>query len=277
MEKTRRGEQERKRGSMAEWLRTVFVKSRWLTALALLLVLWTAVGIRFALTRTESEEALLLTAFTAAGEPYIEEGRLEITAYYGDRYLGTDERRELLLSLAQDFGLEPQEGVTEAESAGRETISVHRQARYADTTITLVSMEKENSMLMQHYILLSLKIYGDNQESLIHYRTRFIEALESCAVTQYSATMQLVGRLSGNLSVAERNRLADEMLAQLNCAIVAENRAEAQYTVYGYSKEVAEYIVSDGKKINVQTAFTYDESRNETRVYLATPLISGGW
>ena len=59
--------------------------------------------------------------------------------------------------------------------------------------------------------------------------------------------------------------------------IAYENRKEDLFTVYAYSGLIEEYITVAGSKVNMQIAMSYDEKKDITFVYLATPFLNDGY
>ena len=63
--------------------------------------------------------------------------------------------------------------------------------------------------------------------------------------------MSLKGELNGAVNYYERNRLADELLDILDAKVVSENRENDLFTIYAYTGLVDEYVMSAGRKINI--------------------------
>ena len=56
--------------------------------------------------------------------------------------------------------------------------------------------------------------------------------------------------------------------------MVVEQRGDELYTVYAYTGLINDYVKSEGNKINVNIAFNYNEKKNKTNLYVATPILN---
>ena len=65
---------------------------------------------------------------------------------------------------------------------------------------------------------------------------------------------------------------AQDMLDMMNAKLSVGRHMEDVYTVYAYNKGIKNYIMIGKDKVNVNICIGYDEEKNETTVYLATPM-----
>ena len=130
-----------------------------------------------------------------------------------------------------------------------------------------------------HYIVVRLTIFEDMDSDILAYQERLENLLEELDIKQKSmnTTLQFSGSYAGDLSLDEKNKIADEMIGNLEGKVVFESRENDLYTIYAYTGSIPEYITVDHNKINIQVAMSYDQSTDTTKVYLATPIISGDW
>ena len=164
-----------------------------------------------------------------------------------------------------------------------------RKAKKANTTIKVISLldnpvtdafaQVEESREAMHYIVVRLTIFEDMDSDILAYQERLENLLEELDIKQKSmnTTLQFSGSYAGDLSLDEKNKIADEMIGNLEGKVVFESRENDLYTIYAYTGSIPEYITVDHNKINIQVAMSYDQSTDTTKVYLATPIISGDW
>lgn len=77
-------------------------------------------------------------------------------------------------------------------------------------------------------------------------------------------------------------RLTKEELEGLAFAVFTEEKAEpvqslsadGMFSAYGYSPRIHDYVVSEGKKINLNLVASYNEKENRTEIILASPLYN---
>ena len=87
-------------------------------------------------------------------------------------------------------------------------------------------------------------------------------------------TTMAYGFYKGQLSLEERNEIADDILESLGAHVVSESRTQQLYTIYGYTGGINDYIMQGDHAVNINVAMNYDEEKDRTRVYLAIPLMS---
>lgn len=78
----------------------------------------------------------------------------------------------------------------------------------------------------------------------------------------------------GEMDTEEFGKLASEAFAKEKAESVQNLSSEGIYSAYGYSPELPEYVVSEGKRINLNLVASYDEEKNRTKVILASPLYN---
>ena len=215
----------------------------------------------------------IVDAFAATEAAYVE-SKLQITADYGTAFLTEHDKQSLISYLAGALGVCMDGEIEYRETEVSQIYSYTKKARQASTTIKAITLREDTS---RTYLYVELSIYQDNAFDILNYRDIILDTLDDMGVTQAETTLQLLGAYDGKTSVEEWDKLADQMIGKLSGKIIYENRAEELYTIYAYSNLLAEYIMVDNKKINMQVAVRYEEDNNRTVVYLATPIIRGEW
>ena len=205
---------------------------------------------------------------------------LEMAAKYETRALTKEQKQKLLGDIADQIGLEigPSDYVWESNSKS-EQLSVHRKSKAADTRISLVSVnvnEDGEIPVIQNYIMVHLDVF-DKMASILEYKKMLHEGFKSLKMSDESAYVQFVGKYPGVLTLDSKNQITDNMIRGLRGHITYENRADDLYTVYAYSGGINDYISVGESKVNIQVAMSYDEGKNETVVYLATPILNGSY
>lgn len=78
----------------------------------------------------------------------------------------------------------------------------------------------------------------------------------------------------GKKSQAEMKEEISFLLASYKGRFVTEVFEDNFYSVYGFSDSIANYIFSDGKKININFVITYNEEKNVTSIIGASPFYN---
>lgn len=95
---------------------------------------------------------------------------------------------------------------------------------------------------------------------------------EDMEVNVYS--LVLGGSYLGCLSDDYIEKNTKEIYKKLGGACIDEKHVDGRYISYGYTPLVGNYIVTQKDKVNLNIVYTYDEEKNETKIYLATPIIN---
>ncbi len=241
-------------------------------------VLWIAVIMQIAVNALLRPESNILEAFVSTNSE-VSSFELEMTADYGNRYLSEADKKELILYVAGQIGLEIDKEVTVNRNDNESEVYAEKKGKNAETLLKVISIENENSSgtpEMNHYLIVRLKLYK-NADSVLKYRDLLEKIFHDLDTTDIQTTMQLSSSYKGKLSLSNMNKIADNMISSLEGKIAYENRKENLFTIYAYSGLLEEYVTSLGTKINIHVAINYDELKDTTNVYLGTPVINGGY
>ena len=240
--------------------------------LILLIGLWIATGTRVVTEKLIYRERDLKEAMAVA-KPGSTTGTVSFAARLKETYLTEQDQKDLIRYVAGELGLaltgEP-ERVTDTEKDG---FFYRKIAKCADTGIKVIG-RTEGEGKKVYYLIVSLVLYEDDGDGIVHYRKRMTEIAQELTVSEGQTSIQLTGRFPHDMTLAAKNRMADRILKKLGCEIVCENREESLYTIYAYTNGMNEYVLSAGDRINVQLAMYYDEIQDETVLCVASPVIT---
>lgn len=258
----------KKKKARSAKLRLLFVL---IAAVWIFVVVQTVAGALF------ERNSSIATAFSAskAGE---QQGTLEITAKYTGTDTDEDGKKQILYRLAEKIGLIITEEPTVIHTEARSEVSYKKQAAEADTDLRIISLAKqaEEGSEEEHYIYAKIHLKYSIQ-AVSSYKKLLQNVLEEMGCTDISATIQLTGTYEGYLTVARRDQVTDEILEAMGGKVAYEHREDDLYTVYAYTALLDDYIVVEGKKINLHIAMSKDEVNYQTIVYLASPILPDTW
>ena len=240
-------------------------------------VLWLAVATQMFMNRFFYEEVKMTQAFVNTNTGDLK-SRIEIIADYKKDYLSETDKKELILYLADSIGLKVDEEIAVTREGTRSEYSYEKQAKNATTRLKVISLEqkKDSAIKMKHYIVVKLDI-RDSIHSIDKYRKLLEDALEDLGVDEKQLTLQYEGSFSGMLSRAEKDRISELMVSELDGEVAIKYEEDNLYTVYAYTGLINEYIISLGSKVNIQIAITYDEQVGKTVICLASPILNQSW
>jgi len=241
-------------------------------------VLWISVIMQLAVNAFLRPDHNILDAFTNTN-PEVASFELEVAADYGNGYLSEADKKELVLYIAREIGLQVDENVIINRKNNDCEVYIEKKNKNAQTLIKVVSVDMENvsdKTEINHYILVRLTIYKD-MDSLLSYRDLIKDIFKKLKAENIQTNMQINGTCQGKLTLEEMNEIADSMVTDLQGKIAYANRQDNLYTIYAYSGLLDEYVNSVGNKINIHIAIDYDEDTDSTRILLGTPVINGGY
>lgn len=202
------------------------------------------------------------------------DGTVSAVVYYSDKYMEDDEKLYLLETLSRGLGITGGMEMLEERDKNRETLWLLKSNSRSDTKIGVVTLKSEGGDTdsgFAHYITYNLNI-KNSPESVCHYAELVRDQLKELGLSE-KVTVTLVGYYSGELDIKQRSALADSLLDGLGAKVVAENRTKELFSVYAYADGLAPGISVGEDTINVNIAINYNEHENQTRLYLAAPVI----
>jgi len=242
-------------------------------ALIVLMGLWIVTGTKLVTEQILYRERNLQEA-VAIARPGSTTGKMLFVARLRDAYLTEVDQQRLLALAAERIGLIISSKPELVQEEGRSSLVYRKEAKYADSEIKVSCLEEKNGKTA-YYLSVTLNLFDDDGEAAMQYQQWMADLAEELGMSQKQASVQVIGRFPHDMTMAARNRLTDRIMKKLGCRIVCENRDEALYTVYAYTKGMDEYVVSGKDRINVQLAMYYDEIKDETVLCVASPLITG--
>ncbi len=260
-----------------ESLKSILSRKKTKITLYIAAVLWLAVATQLFMNRFFYEEAKLTQAFVNTNSGDLRSS-IEMIADYQKDFLSEEDKKQLIYYLANAIGLKIDQKIAVSREEGRSEYSYEKQAKHATTILKVISLEqkKEEEVKMKHYIMVKLRI-KDSIHSMDRYRKLLEEALTKLGVEKKQLTLQYEGSFSGMLTSAEKDRISELMVKELDGEVAMSYEEDGLYTVYAYTGLINEYIMSMGSKVNIQIAIAYDEEAGKTMVYLASPILNTSW
>ena len=248
---------------MYQWFRRIGV--------IFLLILWMMAGMQLFATKNEAKETTVAQVFSAIGDTE----REGIVEYYGQltekkKIIMLEQREEYLREIAEELGIYDHIVVYRTYGENSQTTVLQKDGANADTSLRLVTW-REKGEITRQTLLVHISMDSD-LEMALRVRRRLKSILDEDMETVRSSAL-VSGNYAGNLSLAKRNQIADRLLQDLDASVVTENRDMQLYTIYGYTPYLKEYVRQGKKAVNVNIAMYYDETKDETRVYGAVPVL----
>lgn len=196
-----------------------------------------------------------------------------VVEYYGvykDDFLMLEEREELLHKIALQLGVVDNLKTTRKYEENREETQLYKEGKMAKSSFRFITVTDDAGQVVQ-YMIINLTMQSGMEDGL-GYRKKLDRLMtEYCRESRSSAN--IIGSYKGELSMDERDRITDALLAELGAKVVSENREKQLYTVYGYTPWLGEYEMQGDQAVNINVAMYYSRAKNRTYVYAAIPIL----
>lgn len=221
------------------------------------ITIWVITSVRY-ITGSFLKDADILSAFKSIDGVQVSG---KIVAYGTNCTLMSEEDCEIYLRK-----IISQLGVNCADLGKTEDglIFIEKKSKNADVKVEISCADGKNYI----GIVMDLK---ENVKCLNTYEELVKEIFEADGI-EGDVSLYLYGHLDGALNFAERNYAADKIIRELGAKVVSENRDSNIFTIYAYSDKIPGFVESLGRKVNINVSAEYDEEKNETILYLATPM-----
>ena len=234
-----------------------------------------AVITQLVVNRSFLDETKLVKAFESTMVTPVK-GKLQVVGNFGDKYLTTEDKEKLIDHVSSKLGIK--DTLEKKVVKGNTTISVSAKAQGTSSNtdieaISITSGEKEEIKQTTQYMYVTIDIF-DNMSSVIGYKDIIEDTLADVGLESVDSSILLTGFYQGKLSLFDKNTITDQILDELQAEVTAENRSESIYTVYAYTQNLTNSIEVQGEKVNLNIGFSYNEDKDETTLYLASPIIN---
>lgn len=251
----------------------VLQKKRVRSTIYIVCVLWIAALSQFFINRWFIDDSKLVDAFTKTNSAVLS-SNLYLVADMGNEYYSEEDEKNLLQYVSSEIGLTKDCKIT--KEVNYDAITTSRKSDQAETIVKLLrnkEKKQDGTNQIRRYLTIDLTIFSD-VDNILTYKKKAEKISSKLDAINYESQVTFTGTYDGKLSISERDKIVKQFMRNLQADIVVESRDESLYTIYAYTGLIGDYIKSNGKKINVNLAFTFDETLNETKLYVATPILN---
>ncbi len=194
---------------------------------------------------------------------------------FGEMTLAKATKQTMLIHLAEKLGITDGYEITESEGDEYQETTLTKNGKYGKTVLQIVSMDTENVLgeaVTRQSILCDITVY-DNLEYAAECKET-VETIYEELGMEPTVNIYFKGKTAGELTSSERKQITGDMFQALHATQVQTIENENFTTTYGYTSQFQQSITQNGEKINVNLAFTYNESEDMTYIHLAVPYIA---
>lgn len=242
------------------------------TAVCIAGILWLITAVRvFGDTNTMADNERVISAF---GNNSYREVSADITTYgkYGNMEL-TDTAKEIILEkAAEKIGISNYSITSGLQENGKVT-TLKQTGKNGDVLCKFITFEKNadgKAVEYEQYVYVGITL-KNSVDAAFTYEKIARDIMKEMQIDT-DVTVNLKGELYGALDDEEKEALAAQILDKMNAKKQVSRHIDDAYTVYAYDKEIENFIMVGADKVNVNVCINYDENKDVTTVYLATPL-----
>lgn len=238
------------------------------TKIYVIVLIWVAVGLQFIVNSSIDMEKTMVTEAMSDGVSNLDSGSIKAYGYYGEGVLDSEKMKQVAVGIGNKLGIK--DGYTievnEDLQKDKRQLIFSKKGAYADTTISVASIDNET------YIITDIMFNEIGVNSIYAYKTKLENLYEDYGM-EPSSNIYLCNKYKGMLSDSQIAEMVNDYLQDMDAEIVMDNDYLGIRCVYGYSREIKDYVYQEDKKINVNIVFTYDEENDITVVHRATPFV----
>lgn len=242
------------------------------TAVCIAGILWLITAVRvFGDTNTMADNERVISAF---GNNSYREVSADITTYgkYGNMEL-TDTAKEIILEkAAEKIGISNYSITSDLQENGKVT-TLKQTGKNGDVFCKFITFEKNadgRAVEYEQYVYVGITL-KNSVDAAFTYEKIARDIMKEMQIDT-DVTVNLKGELYGALDDEQKEAFAAQILDKMNAKKQVSRHIDDAYTVYAYDKEIKNFIMVGADKVNVNVCINYDENKDVTTVYLATPL-----
>jgi len=248
----------------------IFSKKEIKTILYIASALWLAFGTQYMVNRVFKEKVKITEAFVKM-ELEEMESTVEIIVKHSDYIISESDKLNIIYQIAKTINLNLDDGIEVSEIDNQTVYYVDKKAKNANTQIKVATFKDNNTI--NNYIIVRLTLLND-MSNIDKYKELLNDVFKEMGLKEQQISLEYTGSYNGVLAQREKERIAFDIIKDLQGTKVLEHDEENMYILYGYTGLIGEYVKSSGNRINIQVVITYDKETNKTKVYFATPFLN---
>lgn len=203
---------------------------------------------------------------------------VESAVYIGNEYLNNTEKEELLKKISSGLEINREYNIEYDRTDTGCSVSLTKNAKRADTLIKITTVERStgtNKVTLSQYLYVKIE-FEEAPDSAAYYKEK-LEGILGDMEYDGDVSVNYTGKCAGKLSAEEKNDITTDIMESLHARITDRVCADDIFSVYGYSEYVGDCVMADGKRTNLNLAFSYDEEENATMLHISAPIITADY
>lgn len=241
----------------------------------LVVLIWAAALLQLTINNSINREKMMVEQAMSQGVENLISGSTKAYGYYGDQELSKPAKESMVKSLAKKLGITSgYELSCDNIRNGRKT-TLTKLGQHGDTTISVITLDVEDEYgqpIVENYVMVEISLKGSGAKATSNYYDELREIYGELGMNP-TTNLYLCSQEKGRLVESEMEQYVEEFLANTDAKAVETMEFDNNYLVYGYSKNISEYVYQDDEKINVNIAFSYDQAEDVTYIHMGVPFV----
>jgi len=241
----------------------------------LIVLIWAAALLQLAINNSINREKMIVEQAMSQGVENLISGSTKAYGYYGDQELSKPAKESMVKSLAKKLGITSGYEIScDNIRNGRKT-TLTKLGKQGDTTISVITLDVKDEYGqpgVENYVMVELSLKSSAAKTTSSYCDELREIYGELGMNP-TTNLYLCSQEKGQLLESEMEQYVEDFLTNTNAKVVETMEFEDNYLVYGYSKNIAEYVFQDDEKVNVNIAFSYDKNEDVTYIHMGVPFV----
>lgn len=241
----------------------------------LIVLIWAAAILQLAINNSIDREKQMVEQVMSQGVENLTAGSTKAYAYYGDQELSDEAKEEMVKSLAKKLGITADYEVNHEDMADGRTTTLVKLGQNGDTTIKVISIQvtdKYNQVTVENYVMVEIELKGVAAKHTSNYCDILREMYKDLGMNP-TTNIYLCSQVKGELVDSQKEQYVVEFLESTDAKTVETVEFDNVYMVYGYSKNIDEYVFQNDEKVNVNIAIDYDSVEDITYIHMGVPFV----
>ena len=240
-----------------------------------LVLIWGAAILQLFINSAIDREEKMVEQVVYQEEDNLYESSVKIYGYYGDDNLSYEAKDVIVKNLAKKLGIVSGYEVATRENNGNNTTVLTKLGKHGDTEIKVISLVGEDEygqQVTENYIMINIDLKGSAGAAAYDYKEQLVEIYEGLGIKP-STNVYLCSQVKGFLTETEIKNEITEFMEIMDAYVVEDVVFDDVRCVYGYSKNIDEFVYQNDERVNVNIAFTYDKENDVTYIHRAVPFV----
>lgn len=240
-----------------------------------LVLIWGAALLQLFINASINREKNMVEQVISYGTDDLCESTVKAYAYYGNEPITTEKKEAIVKYLAEEISLEAGYEIHSKETEESSITTLEKKGAQADTTIKVVTLTGKDDYgqnLQENYIMTEILLKGAAGSTAYSYKDTLDTLYKDLGMTP-TTNIYMCSQIKGELTEQEAKNIITEFLESVDANETERISLDKTLCVYGYSKNIDEFVYQNNEKVNVNIAFSYDSNEDITYIHRGIPFI----